>query len=66
MFILGLWKIDGDDGRLLTGVESDFNSAGGRQWAVNKQPEGVDVRRPSSVFYVRNPTAAPRVGEVSG
>ena len=66
MFILGLWKIVGNDGRSLTGVESDFHNAGGRMWAVSRHPEGADVRRLSHEFSVRNPTAVSRMGEVGG
>jgi len=66
MFIHELWKIDGNDGRFLTGVESDLHNAGGRHLAVSGQPEGADMHRPSHVFYVRNPAAAYRLGRVSG
>ena len=64
MFMHWLWKIDGNDGRFRTGVESDFHGASGRQCAVRGQPEGADMRHPPRVFLVGNPTAASRIGEV--
>ena len=66
MFILGFWEIAANDGRLLTGVESDFHSVGGHPWAGSRQPEGEDVHHPSRVIFGRDPTTAPRLGEVSG
>jgi hypothetical protein len=66
MFIHGLWKIAGNDGRFLTGVEIVFHNASGRHWAVRGQMEGADMRRPTRVFLVGNPTAASRMGEVGG
>ncbi len=66
MFIHELWKIIGNDGRFLTEVESDFHGTSGRQWAVCGQTESADMRRPTRVFSVGNPTAASRMGEVIG
>jgi len=64
MFIHWLWKIANNDNRFRIGVESDLHGAGGRQWAICRQTEGADMRRPTSVFSVGNPTADSRMGEV--
>jgi hypothetical protein len=54
MFISGLWKIARNDGRFLTGVESDIHNAGDCQRAVSRHTEGADIRRPARVFSVGN------------
>ena len=66
MFILGMWEIADNDCRLLTGMESDFHSAGNRPWTFIRQPEVAGVRRPSRVFSVCDLAVAPEMGEVSG
>jgi len=66
MFIHGLWKIAGNDGRFLSGLEGDFYCACSRPCAISGQTERADVCRPARVFSVGNPAAATRMGEVSG
>ena len=66
MFIHWLWKIPGNDGHFRTGVESDFHGADGHQWAVCGHTKGADMRRPTRVFSVDNPTTASRMSAVIG